>query len=286
MHRQAQPVSQGSLFCLPLELRRMVYSLLIPLPKKLRPYGRYRRPTCGYGPKQWGVYFDNFRRTIRPPVLTQVCFETRTYMLEIGSFIFTKPINDGGLWWNHEQDSLEFTKDFHVRLEQYVFEDLGGLQHVRKLSFDAYQSIHLAYNAQYTSVSEVEKPVRERDINAVKLCFLARNDDDEDENWLTRCFPQATYFEIDVTNPIIIFDLEQDREEEVKHNLAELAEFWFKYSRSVSRCGLYEPFYPRMTETYGSSLEYFTKPGRKESDNPEDWVMHDAWEFPREQDPW
>lgn len=94
--------SPGSLFRLPCELRKMIYTHLLPEAKTVMARGSYNFPGR---PAKWTFYMVD---SIAQPVLTQICKETRTLMLKKGNFIFTtgsEEASDGGLWWNSQKVS-------------------------------------------------------------------------------------------------------------------------------------------------------------------------------------
>lgn len=185
----------------------MIYSYLIRTPKNLTPYARYQKPTRSQGPRQWQFYIrerrgDPVLEESLPPILTQICSESHTYLLEVGSFIFTKSKTDGGLWWNPREDLLRFDLNFNAKFEHYVFKGLGGLEHVRHLHLNGFEVIYqLVCKIQYKSSSGMNTPSHERRVNAAKLSFIKRPDDeghedhtdayDDNKHWLIRYFPRV-----------------------------------------------------------------------------------------------
>lgn len=91
-----QPTSPGALFMLPPELRREIYKGLLPPRKIVKARGAYNYPGR---PKKWTFYSLN---AVSQPLLTQLCKETRDFILQKGTFIFNDGKEEGGLWWDPE----------------------------------------------------------------------------------------------------------------------------------------------------------------------------------------
>lgn len=167
------PAMQG-LFILPPELRSIVWGYLLPPPKILRPEAKYsytksqqRLAPEDRVPRQWVLGFTQtplhppptnhdqrlrsqyFSVECKPPVLSQLCQESRRFILSHGSFIFGKGAADGGVWWNPQADTLLFTYEWSTRHESCALAGLTGLDQVRNVAIDSDQARYISYHALY-----------------------------------------------------------------------------------------------------------------------------------------
>lgn len=128
-----------SLFGLPPEIRLMIWQLLLPGRRVLSVRTRDE------GDPQ------NARLALegqpRQPILSQICQETRIFILRRGAFVF-KNGNDGGFWWNAEDDVL--LVDYHCPLGplSYALEDLDGLGMIQNIAVDSFQAVALKWYKQ------------------------------------------------------------------------------------------------------------------------------------------
>lgn len=75
---------------LPLEVRQFIWEYAMPDRKTVQLRGRFDEVLGG-----WVIHF--FRVRFQQPSLTQVCQETRNFMLRKGDFIFGKGPTERGL---------------------------------------------------------------------------------------------------------------------------------------------------------------------------------------------
>lgn len=128
-----------SLFVLPPEIRLMVWQLLLPGRRVLSVRTR----------NESGA--QNARLALegqpRQPILSRICQESRNFILRCGAFVFRSG-NDGGFWWNAEDDVL--LVDHHCTLGPLsrALEDLDGLSMIQNIAVDSYQAVALKWYKQ------------------------------------------------------------------------------------------------------------------------------------------
>lgn len=324
--RPGQLSSPGSFFCLPVEIRQMIYAYLIPKKKVFIARGKYQAPPRHPAtPKQWElhclkefhVYVSQFHVHenqavfipayihLQQPALTQTCAETRDYMLQVGSFIFKRNPDEGGLWWNPQLDTLAFNWRFEPRFEKFALLDLTGLDQVHHICMDAHQAQELSYRVHYSSDEGGAMSPKSQDIDKVELGFLGRANDD-DGHFLPLVFPQMQSLSVSFIENLrgswplrddihqdfgdclyattackkcIRFNLGVDDEDTVKKNLADYKLLW-------THCGdLFnlnmDPFHHSLILDFDwdsvSPIDYFTKAGREIKGGR--WEIHtiDDW---------
>lgn len=128
------------IFILPFEIRLSIWEYAIVDGRMLQPRGRFD------GSKnKWILWFP---RTCQHS-LTQVCHETRKFMLENGDFIFGKDSTEPGLWWNANVDTLFFNHKWDPRFESNALEGLQGLDKVKSVIIDQDLARWMSYHAIY-----------------------------------------------------------------------------------------------------------------------------------------
>lgn len=128
------------IFILPFEIRLLIWEYAIINGRVLRPTGRFD------GSKnKWSLWFP----WTRQHSLTQVCRETRHFMLENGDFIFGKDPTERGLWWNAKVDTLLFNGFWDLRYEWIALEGLQGLEKVKSVIIDQDLARWISYHAIY-----------------------------------------------------------------------------------------------------------------------------------------
>lgn len=128
-----------SLFRLPAEIRLMVWQQLLPGRRVFSV-----RTNDVSDPQSARLRFEG---QPRQPILSQICQESRDFILRQGAFIF-KNGNDGGFWWNTEDDVL--LVDYHCALGplSYALESLDGLNMIQNIAVDSYQAVAFKWYKQ------------------------------------------------------------------------------------------------------------------------------------------
>ncbi|KAI7779760.1 hypothetical protein LA080_000357 [Diaporthe eres] len=124
---------------LPLEIRLMIWQLLFPGRRVLTA-----RTRNNSDPQNARLELEG---QPRQPILSQICQESRNFILGRGAFAF-KNGNDGGFWWNGEDDV--FLVDYQCLLGplSYALEGLDGLSMIRNIAVDSFQSVALKWYKQ------------------------------------------------------------------------------------------------------------------------------------------
>lgn len=120
-----------SIFTLPPEIRQEIWEYALPDKRILQPRGRFDLSL-----RDWTIELEVIIGSSRQPSLTQVCQETRHFMLRNGDFIFGKGPTEPGLWWNSKIDTLIFTYEWDLRFETNALEGLRGLDKVKNVIID------------------------------------------------------------------------------------------------------------------------------------------------------
>ncbi|KAL1860272.1 hypothetical protein Daus18300_009326 [Diaporthe australafricana] len=137
-HEITDPPGPMDLFRLSPELRQLVWKFLLPDRKVLTarsstaqqgPYLRYRR----FG----------FHSKVSQPILSQICVESRKYLLNHGQFIFGLA-GEAGLWWRSE-DVLLFDQNWSIEWDTSSLKGLKGLDSVKNIALDAIQATCIQY---------------------------------------------------------------------------------------------------------------------------------------------
>ncbi|KAJ0116059.1 hypothetical protein J7T55_005005 [Diaporthe amygdali] len=184
-------VAQGRtcLFRLPLELRIMIWELILPGKRALRARAGFRHVVNSHRESSsrdvkgcqgewfirvhdWNFRYDNDFELEIPKIL-QICRESRGVALQHGSFVFRHRgnIHDTGIWWNSDLDVLGFDKSWDLDLHRWALGHLDGLEHVKHVAIDENQARSFWYDAGYgdspwTTSCELREPL------AVKFRFL------------------------------------------------------------------------------------------------------------------
>lgn len=162
-------VAQGRpcLFRLPLELRIMIWELILPGKRVLRARARFRHVVKSHresssrdvkgcqGEWSFRVHDWNFRYDydfgLEIPKILQICRESRDVALQYGSFVFRQRdnIHDTGIWWNSDLDVLGFDKSWDMDLHKWALARLNGLEHVKHVAIDENQAWSFLYDVGY-----------------------------------------------------------------------------------------------------------------------------------------
>lgn len=134
-----------SLYRLAPELRLMIWQLLLPGRRVLSVRTRNESD-----PQNARLVLEGHPRQ---PILSQICQESRNFILRRGRFVF-KNGDDGGFWWNAEDDVL--LVDYHCSLGplSYALEDLDGLRMIQKIAVDSFQAVALKWYKQEPRATE------------------------------------------------------------------------------------------------------------------------------------
>lgn len=234
------------IFTLPLEIRLFIWEYAVIDGRVLRPKGRFDGSK-----KKWILWFPQTRQHS----LTQVCHETRKFMLENGEFIFGKDSTEPGLWWNANVDTLLFTHRWDLRFEWNALEGLQGLDKVKRVIIDQDLARWISYHAIYaegqpedgsTNISpdSLEQPVGFRfcypdDPPHFKFFLFNGIHPDNLTVLFTRLFKRSAagrghvYFDIDTfPDRRVHFDFLNDEVGEVERKLTQLRSLWRQSSQN------------------------------------------------------
>lgn len=132
-----------SLFRLPPELRLMIWKLLLPGRRvfKARSSGASMDPRRS-DDRRFVFGFDS---KVSQPILSQICAESRQFLLDCGhgQFIFGLE-GEAGLWWGPD-DVLLFDQEWCLGWSTPSLEGLKGLERVRNIALDPIQALHIYY---------------------------------------------------------------------------------------------------------------------------------------------
>lgn len=129
----------SSLLGLPPEIRLMIWELLLPGRRILSIRTRHQDVR-----QKTHLAFNGLPSQ---PVLSQICRESRHFILRRGAFAF-KNGNDGGFWWSPEGDVLLIDQNCHLASLSKTLEDLDGLDMIRNIALDVYQAVALQWYKQ------------------------------------------------------------------------------------------------------------------------------------------
>lgn len=128
-----------SLLGLPAEIRLMVWQQLLPGRRVFSV-----RTTDTSEPYTARLRFDG---QLRQPVLSQICQESRDFILRQGAFIF-KNGSDGGFWWSTEDDVLLIDYQCALGALSHALIGLEGLEVIQNIAVDSYQAVALKWYKQ------------------------------------------------------------------------------------------------------------------------------------------
>lgn len=128
-----------SLFRLPAEIRLMVWQLVLPGRRVFSV-----RTTNDSDPQSACLSLES---QPRQPILSQICQESRDFILRQGAFIF-KNGNDGGFWWSTEDDVLLIDYQCALGPLSYALDGLDGLDMIQNIAVDSYQAVAFRWYKQ------------------------------------------------------------------------------------------------------------------------------------------
>lgn len=229
--------SHTSIFILPPEIRQSIWEYALPDKRILQPSGRFDQASGG-----WIFAISG---TDGQPSLTQVCRETRQFMLRNGDFIFGKDPTEAGLWWNPKADTLLFTYEWDLRFEWNALEGLRGLDKVKNVIIDQDFARWMSYRPIYPwDLPGYDLPGRFLPLNAkhavgFRLCypddspyfkFFLFNGIHPDN--LAVLFsrllqePEGRLDNCELPDVRVDFDFINDDMDEVKRKLARMGDLW------------------------------------------------------------
>lgn len=136
-------LGRTSLFRLPPELRLMIWKLLLPGRRVLKA----RSSGASMDPRRSDDrrFVFGFDSKASQPILSQICAESRQYLLVFGhgQFIFGLE-GETGLWWG-PKDVLLFDEDWCLGWSTPSLENLNGLDCVKNIALDSTQALHIYY---------------------------------------------------------------------------------------------------------------------------------------------
>lgn len=166
--------SHSHLAKLPIELRMMIWGLLLPDPKVV--LAKMRNVTTD---EDWenGItdrmqfYLEHHSGQSKPqvPILSKICQDSRAFLSDHGGFAFGKA-GEGGTWWNAKADILVINSTWEDGDFVTQFDGMSGLQYVKRLALDTTQAGDLAYRVAYLT-DEVDMPRELRQPLAIDLTF-------------------------------------------------------------------------------------------------------------------
>ncbi|KAH8755109.1 hypothetical protein F5883DRAFT_180865 [Diaporthe sp. PMI_573] len=184
------------LFHLPLELRIVIWELLLPGKRLLRAqawYGRDRTKEIKGRKGRWffRVYDWDFDKDgtmfyLEVPVVMRICRESRSIALQHGSIIFGNDYDDAGTWWNSDRDVLGFDHAWEFDQHPQALTDLRGLNRVKHIAVDERQARYFGYEAWYNGTVPDKMPRELRRPAAVVFTF---RESYESENYILEFFP-------------------------------------------------------------------------------------------------
>lgn len=144
-----------SLFRLPPELRLMIWELLLPDGRmlKARSSGASKDPRRSDDRR----FVFGFDCKVSQPILSQICAESRQYLLDHGNgqFIFGLE-GEAGFWWGPD-DVLLFDEEWCLRWATPSLEALKGLDLVKNIALDANQARYIYYEYVLPEADETDE---------------------------------------------------------------------------------------------------------------------------------
>lgn len=250
------PPQPSYFFRLSPEIRMMIYKYLIPPAKKVRASGVYDHKKH---PKEWIFSTKNY---LEQPLLSQLWREARQFILQYGSFIFKKTSEDGGLWWNPEEDTLAFHLDYSESFMPHALEGLQGLEQVHSIELDHWQARCMTVTIQWLRLEDGG----ERQICSVVICF--RTPPHVEKHFIPKYFSHVrtirVWFDDSVSSAceMACFYMGQSNLETCMHQIDAYAKAWQKMDHDNvhfwQQYGLY--FSPSSDEVTDGQLMYYAKP--------------------------
>lgn len=159
---------------LPIELRMMIWDLLLPDLKVL--LAKVRDVTTN---EDWEngktnrvqFYLEDHSGKSKPhvPLLSSICQDSRAFLFDHGGFAFGKA-EEGGIWWNAKADTLVIDSTWDDVDFVTQFDGMSGLEHVKNLALDTNHAGDLAYRVTY-SAGDTSMPREQRQPLAVDITF-------------------------------------------------------------------------------------------------------------------
>ncbi|KAI7779011.1 hypothetical protein LA080_001441 [Diaporthe eres] len=146
LQQKQNTLGPTSLFHLPPELRLVIWKFLLPGRRviKARSFGARLDPRR----RDDRRFVFGFDSKFSQPILSQICAESRQFLLNFGhgQFIFGLE-GETGLWWGPE-DLLLFDQDWCIGWSTPSLEGLKGLDCVKNIALDSTQALYIYY--EYT----------------------------------------------------------------------------------------------------------------------------------------
>lgn len=128
-----------SLFGFPPEIRHIVWEFLLPGRRVLSVRTRYED-----GVENACVTFEG---QPKQPILSQICQESRIFLLRRGTFIFKKG-NNGSFWWSSEDDVFLVNRSCRLAPLSYSLKALEGLDLIQNIAVDSFQAAAIVWIKQ------------------------------------------------------------------------------------------------------------------------------------------
>lgn len=126
-------------FGFPPKIRLMVWDFLLPGRRVLNV-----RAECTDGRKSGRLWFQG---RPRQPILSQICQESRTFVLGRGSFISKKGDN-GGFWWSSEHDVFLIDRCCSLPPLSSSLKAIDGLNLIQNIAVDSFQAAAIRWIKQ------------------------------------------------------------------------------------------------------------------------------------------
>lgn len=128
-----------TLFAFPPEIRYIIWESLLPGRRILSVRTKYEGEV------------ENARLALegqpKQPILSQICQESRNFLLHRGAFMFKKG-NNGGFWWSSEDDVFLVDRSCRLAPLAYSLEGLDGLALIQNIAVDSFQAAAIQWIKQ------------------------------------------------------------------------------------------------------------------------------------------
>lgn len=182
------PGTRPSLFCLPIEIRTMIWKLALPGRRVFQARAWYCPVSFSnihtLPPPIKSLSSDANRWVFRVtpwymghahevPIILKICHESRNFALQHGGFAFRNDFySEAGLWWNPDLDALFFDYDWRIGMDTWALQGLSGLENVKHISIHSDQAAYLCYEIGYRDGAPWGRSRRRKqDVLALQLSF-------------------------------------------------------------------------------------------------------------------